>query len=159
MPRLKQPQAGRVASAQVTEATPESDTTDVLGQTQETEQQEEVVLAPEEDASVAIQKQIESLRKSEQVQRERAEQAVQEREQAIQRAKDREAEVVQLKKQTVNSQVEAVSSALAAAQADAEGAQRDYAAAAEIGDIQAQAAAWRRMAKAETAIARLEDGK
>lgn len=158
MPRLKPP-PGRNASARVAEV-PEDETTNVLATPQD---DNEIVtednLSEEEDASVAFQKQIEALKKSEQAAKDRAEQAVREREEAIKRAKDREAEVNKLRKETVESQVNEVASALAAAQAEADAAQRDIALAAEAGDFQAQSIAYRRLAKAETAIARLEDGK
>jgi len=158
MPRLKPP-PGRVASARVLEV-PDEETTDVLAQDQDKEL--EVTgddLPEEEDASVAFQKQIEALKRSEQAAKDRADQAIRDREEALTRAKTREAEVAQLRKTTVESQTEAISSALAAAMADAESAQRDLAAAGEAGDFAAQGVAYRRLAKAEANIARLEDGK
>lgn len=155
MPRLKPP-PGRVASARVPEV-PDEETTDVLAQDQDTEL--EVTETPEEDASVAFQKQIEALKRSEQAAKDRADQAVRDREEALTRAKTREAEVAQLRKTTVESQTEAIASALSAAMADAETAQRDLAQAGEAGDFAAQGVAYRRLAKAEANIARLEDGK
>lgn len=162
MPRLKPP-PGRMASARVAEV-PEDETTNVLANPQDNPPPEEEVLvednpAPEEDASVAFQKQIEALRASERKAQEAREQAIRDREEALQRAREREAEVAQLRKTTIESQTEAIAAALAAAQADAEGAQRDLAAAGEAGDFAAQSAAYRRLAKAEAAISRLEDGK
>lgn len=158
MPRLKPP-PGRVASARVAEV-PDDDTTDVLDQDQDKQiKGTEDDLPIEEDASVAFQKQIEALKKSEQAAKDRAAQADKAREEALAHAKTREAEVAKLRKETVESQAEAISSALAAAMAEAESAQRDIAAAGEAGDFAAQSVAHRRLAKAEANIARLEDGK
>ena len=159
MARLRPP-GGRVASARAAEVL--EDPTDVLGNPQDNplEGDNELIEAPpEEDASVAFQKQIDALKRSEQAAKDRADQAIRDREEALSRAKAREAEVTQLRKTTVESQAEAIASALAAAMADAESAQRDLAAAGEAGDFAAQGTAYRRLAKAEANIARLEDGK
>jgi hypothetical protein len=157
MPRLKPP-PGRNASARVAEV-PDNETTDVLAQDQDNEIVIEDNSPQEEDASVAFQKQIDALKRSEQAARERAEQANREREEAITRAKAREAEVNQLRKTTVESQVEAISSSLAAANSAAMAAQHELAQAIEEANVQAQVAAHRKLAKAEADIATLEAGK
>lgn len=114
---------------------------------------------PQDDASIAFKKQIEALKESERIHRERAEQAVLEREDAIRRANEREAEVNRLQKTTAESHAETIAAGIAAATAEAEGAQRDIERALELGDHKGHAEAYRKLAKAETSIARLEDGK
>ncbi len=125
MPRLSYPNHGRVASArtkadldgdksnsvklvdQIGDAHPELETPDVSAQVQ----------TPElDDASAAFQKQIDALRQSEKILKERNERIIQEREDAIKRANERDAEITRLKKSTVESQVESVSNALAGTQ-------------------------------------------
>ena len=113
----------------------------------------------QEDAAEALQAQLAELRKSEETQRNRADQAVREREEAIRRAQEREAQVTQFQREAVDSQFDAVSSAIAAASAEAEKAQQDIENAASIGDSKAQAEAYRRLARAESNLTRLEDGK
>lgn len=156
MARLRPP-GGRAASARLAEV-PDEETTDVLAQDQGDNNTEGGPPA-EEDASVAFQKQIEALKRSEQAAKDRAEKANREREEAINRAKAREAEVVQLRKTTAESNFEAVSSALAAAQAASMAATNEFAQASEAGDHQAAATAQRKLARAEAEIITLENGK
>ncbi len=153
MPRLSYP-GGRKASAQTPEK--EDDLTAIkAGEDQPVEKSQ-----PEQDeASLAFQKQIDALRKSEQIQKDRNAELVREREDSIKRANERESEIHRLKKTTVESQVEAVGNALAAASAEAEAAQHDIEKALELGDFKGQADAYRRLSKAETNISKLEDGK
>lgn len=117
------------------------------------------VASQEDDASVAFQKQIDDLRKAEQVQKDRNAQLVQEREQAITRANEREAEVHRLKKTNAETEIESISNAIVAATAEAEAAQGDLEKAFELGDYKGQAAATRRISKANTDLAGLEQGK
>src|SRR6266478_1879688 len=153
MPRLSYP-GGRKASAQTPEK--EDDLTAIkAGEDQPVEKSQ-----PEQDeASLAFQKQIDALRKSEQIQKDRNAELVREREDSIKRANERESEIHRLKKTTVESQVEAVGNALAAASAEAEAAQHDIEKALELGDFKGQADAYRRLAKAERDIGTLESGK
>lgn len=156
MPRIK-PAPGRTAAAVPVESDIEQ--ADVPFQSDDTEVTEPEVKVTEEDASTAFQKQIEALRRSEKAQKDRAEQLIRDRDVALQQARERDEQINQLRQQNVESQTEAVASALAAAQAAADGAERDIAAAIEAGDTMAQAKAYRRLSKAEADIARLEDGK
>lgn len=120
----------------------------------------DVRVAPQgDDASVAFQKQIDDLRKAEQVQKDRNTQLVKENEEAVRRANERDAEVSRLKKTNSETELESISNALVAATASAEAAQSDLEKAFEIGDYKGQAIATRRLSKANTDIARLEDGK
>lgn len=128
------------------------------------ENQEEVILAPEkeeevEDASAALQKQIDALKKSEEIQRTRADQAERSAAEARQKASERETETVKLRKETFQSQFDAVSAALAGAQSEAESAKRDLRNALNAQDIDAQVDANERLATARANISKLEDGK
>jgi len=121
--------------------------------------QPEVNDIPADDASIAFQKQIEDLRKAEQVQRERNEQLVQERQNAINRANERDAEISRLKKTGSEARLESISNALVAAQAEAEAAQGDIEKASELGDHKGLAEAYKRLSRAEVNAANMENGK
>lgn len=130
------------------------------------EKDDEVILAPEkevevevEDASVALQKQIDALKKSEEIQRTRADQAERDRAAALQKVSERDTETVKLRKETFQSQFDAVSAALSGAQSEAESAKRDMRNALNAGDIDAQVEANERLAIARANISKLEDGK
>lgn len=129
-----------------------------LFENKEGSEPEEVVTA-KADATDALQKQIEDLKKSEQIQRDRAEQMAREREEARREAERRATELDKFQKEASQSKLDAIGNAIAAAQAEADAAQRDITAAAEIGDFKAQSEAYRKLAKAEANLARLEDGK
>lgn len=82
----------------------------------------------------------------------RANQATQQAEQAVQRLQQAEGQVV-------SGQLDTVLSGLAAANAEAESAEREYVAAAESGDFAAQARAQRKISGAEARIQRLQEAK
>lgn len=165
MPKLSYPATGRVASARSKEDLVGDKSNSIKLVDQEGDQhpeleKPEVKIEPEQDdVSLALQKQIEALRKSEQTQKERNEQLTREREEAIKRANERELEIHKLKNTTIESRLGEVSSALSAATAEAESAQHDLEKAIEIGDLKGQAEAYRKMARAENRISTLEDGK
>lgn len=115
-------------------------------------------IEPQKDEN-ALQKQIEALKKSEALAKQQATQANQDRQDAIKRAQEREAEVAKFQKEATQSRSDSILSGIAAASAEAEAAQRDIESAVSLGDVKAQAEAYRKLAKAETALARLEDGK
>lgn len=125
----------------------------------EVEIEEPVVEAKQDDATIALKKQIEDLRKSEQLHKERAEQFAKEREEALQRAREREAQVSKIQKEVYDSQADAISSAIAAAQAELDKAELDIENAISMGDAKAQAAAIKRQTIAAANLGRLEDGK
>ena len=121
---------------------------------------EPVVEEPKaDDPTLALQKQLEELRKSEEFQRNRAEQAAKEREEALKRAQERDVEVVKFQKEATQSQLDHVSTALSAAQAEAESAKRDIKTAITNADPDAQTEAYERLAAARANISKLEDGK
>lgn len=68
-------------------------------------------------------------------------------------------EAAEAKANVADSQLDGVVSRIAAAQAEAEAAEKDYAAAAEAGDFKKQAEAQRRMARAESRATTLESEK
>lgn len=112
-----------------------------------------------EDASVALQKQITALKKSEEIQKGRAERFRQDAEKANQRIKEQGSEVAKVQKEAFQSQLDAVSTALGAAQSESESAKRDIKTAINNGDPDAQADAYERLATARANISKLEDGK
>lgn len=118
-------------------------------------EEEEIV----EDASAALQKQIDALKKSEEIQKGRAERFRQDAEQANQRVREQGTEVAKVQKEAIQSQLDAVSTALGAAQSEAESAKRDIRNAINGGDVDAQADAYERLATARANISKLEDGK
>lgn len=157
MPRIKDFSKGRSAAAQVTE--PEEDTDAAAKLAAEQQEPEQHDSGDENDPSIAFQKQIDALRKSEQTQREQNERITRERDEAIARANERDTENAGLRKTTFESQGESIASSIAAATAVSQAAQNDLEKAFELGDYKGQADATNRLSKANTDIARLEDGK
>jgi len=129
MPRIKDFSKGRSAAAQVTE--PEDDEAAKLAAEQQEPEQHDS--GNENDPSIAFQKQIDALRKSEQAQREQNEILSRDRDEAIRRANERDAENESLKKTTYESQGESIASSMAAANAAAQAAQNDLERAFELG--------------------------
>lgn len=137
-----------------------SDTPEV--EIEETPEVEVEIGEPEvkqDDATVALKQQIENLRKSEQLLKDQRDQFAREREEALQRARDREVQVAKFQKEAYDSQADAISSALAAAQAELAKAKMDIKNAIDLGDSTGQAEALERQAIAAANLARLQDGK
>lgn len=120
------------------------------------EAEEPVLKTEEEDPSAALKKQIEALKRSEAIARSQVER---ERDEALRRLQEYEAEVGKSRKEVVQSQHEAISTALGAAQQEAESAKRDIKQSIVNGDVDAQVEAQERLATARANISRLEDGK
>lgn len=120
---------------------------------------EEVEEDGQEDASIALQKQIEALKKSETIQKNRAERFRQESERAQQLVKEHTSEVEKVRKEAIQSQAEAIETALGAAKSEAESAKRDIKTAIANADPDAQADAYERLAAARANISQLETGK
>lgn len=112
-----------------------------------------------EGPEVALQKQLEALKKSEETQRNLAAQANREREEALRRVRERDAELARVQKETLQSRTDAISSAIAAATAEAEAAQNEIDTAAASGDTTNISKAYRKLARAEANLAQLEAGK
>ena len=128
--------------------------------TEQTENDTPVEEEPErEDATLALQKQVEALKKSETIQKNRAERFLQESERAQQLVKEHASEVEKVRREAVQSQAEAIDTALGAAKSEAESAKRDIKTAISNGDPDAQADAYERLATARANISQLETGK
>lgn len=89
----------------------------------------------------------------------RATAAEQVAQQATQQAQEATQRLQQAEGQVVSSQLDTVLSGIAAAEAEASSAEKDYIAASEAGDFAAQARAQRKMAGAESRIQRLTEAK
>jgi len=113
----------------------------------------------QEDPTAALQAEIATLKKANTNYASQIEAERQRAEQASRQMQERDAEVVKLKEQTVNSQAEAIDAAISAATAEAESAQRDIESAMSLGDGKGQAEAYRKLARAESRILQLENGK
>lgn len=115
---------------------------------------------PKVDPDVdALKRQVEDLKKSEEAAIAAAEAARAERQAAL---ADRDSYETSLRKTQLSAeqaQLETIETAIGAAQAEADGAQRDITLAIEAGDAKAQAEAYRRLSRAESYLGRLEDGK
>lgn len=148
-------ETGRQAAALIQSSSDE----EIPGVAAEGANADDGALPAEDDASLALQRQIDELKKSEAAHKAAAEQASRDREAALRRANERELEIQRFQQENQEFQYDAIGSALAAAKAEADMAQADIEAAIADGDSKAQADAYRRLAKAESNISRLEDGK
>lgn len=116
-------------------------------------------VAAKDDASEALRQQLEELKRSEKLAVERAEQASRERTEAMRLASEREAETRALRQEAAGGKLDAINAGIAAAQSEADKAQMDIESAISIGDHKGQAEAYRRLARAESDLAKLTDGK
>jgi hypothetical protein len=125
------------------------------------EEPEVEVKEPEkqEDPALALQKQLDELKKSEELQRTQNAQIAKERDEAIKRAQERETEVTKLQKENTQSSYNAITSDLATSQANADRAAQDVEIAGNASDFKGLADAQRRLARAESEIVRLEGWK
>lgn len=106
-----------------------------------------------------LQKQIDALKKSEELHRTRVADAEKERDAAIQRINEQATESVKLRKETFQSQADAIEAAIAAATTEAERATADIENYGNLQDWKAMAEAQRRLSRAEANLSKLEDGK
>ncbi len=117
---------------------------------------------PKEDQTTqisALQKQLDDLRKSEEMARANHERALKEREEAIASSQKYEAEASRSRADSDEAKLDAINNAMVAAEAESKTAERELEQAISNADTKAQAEAYRKMSKAETAYGRLEDGK
>lgn len=112
-----------------------------------------------DDAAEELKKQIEALKRSEQAARQEAAQAKLDRETMLRRAQEREAEFSRLQTETSQSQLDAITNAMAAAETQIESAKRLIRSAASEGDIDAQIAAQDQLAEARANLVNLTNGK
>lgn len=155
MPRL------RPAPEKKEEITKVSSEPEVIIEAAEEEPEIEIVdpTDTQDDASVSLQKQIDDLRKSEEIQKGLAAQAMRDRDDAIRQSRENSAQLARAQKESQDFQVTSITSALAAAKAEADKAQLDIENAISLGDAKGQADAYRRLAVASANMARLEEGK
>lgn len=126
------------------------------------EQKKEVkkseVLSEEIDVG-ALKKQIEALERAEKAANDRAELERQRAEEALRQRADFEARSTQYQAESSQAQYDAIINAIEATKAEAETAERDLEAAENNMDAKLKADAYRRMARAEANLTRLEDGR
>lgn len=106
-----------------------------------------------------LQKQLQDLEKSERIAQEQRQQMFAEREAALADSQKYQTEATRSKLTVEEAQLETIETALGAATADAEAAQREIKLSIESGDADGQVKAYRRLAKAENYLGRLEEGK
>lgn len=158
MPRLSYP-GGRKASALIMhkaedETNPEGE--ENQGLVSSTSADGSNTQVPADDASTALKAQIEALRKSEREALARADAAERK---AAEEASRRETEGHSSKEQIMNSHVDAIGAALAAAQAEADMASEAIESAIALADGKGQAEAYKKLSMAAAKILQLEQGK
>jgi len=113
----------------------------------------------EEDASAVLKKQYDDLVADNKRRQEREEAANRRAAEAANEANRAREEVRTARSEVADRELDTIVSGIAAAQAKADSAQRDYEAAEEAGDVKKKAEAQRRMARAEAEAFRLEEAK
>lgn len=112
-----------------------------------------------EDPSLALKQQVEALRKSEELYKSRTERLQREVEEARNLAQTHEVEVGKSRREVLQSQFDAISTALAASKSEVESATRDIRAAKASGEVDVEIEAFNRLSRAQANIANLENGK
>lgn len=151
MAQVQQKEPEIIEQPETTEVPEQETTVEVVETPQEA--------APENDAAADLKKQIEGLRRAEELQRQGRERAENERQEALRRAREYQQQITVKSAEVTQSRFDAVTNGIAAATAEAETAQRDLEAAILGADAKAQADAQRRIARAESNLSRLEEGK
>lgn len=123
------------------------------------EQEDEVVVAPQDDNADELRRQIDALRKSESEARQQAQHAVTERDQAFRYAQERNAALSHSQKEAVDSRLDSIKNGLAAAEAEIEEAKNAFRMASIEQDIDAQVSAQERLAEAKANKVNLTNGK
>jgi hypothetical protein len=113
----------------------------------------------EEDEAAALRKQLDELRGSEELNKREMQRMQQEREAAVAARQKAEQEASRYRLEGEQSQLDAIMNAMAAAKAEADAAEQLLETAITEQDAKKQAEAHRRLAKAETNLSRLDDGK
>jgi hypothetical protein len=120
----------------------------------------EVRAAPEPEEDIAdLKKQLEDMRAAKLESEKRIHAEINARQQAEERARREYQEKSGFRIRAEDAEYEAILNAIGAAKSEAEGAERDVVLASEAGDHKAVAEANRRIARAESKLAQLEDGK
>lgn len=113
----------------------------------------------EEDDATDLKRQLEEMRLATAEKDKRINEEIRARQEAEARVKTREQEANQSKIRAEDAEYDAILNAIGAAESEAEGAQRDIAFASEANDPKGIADASRRMARAESRLVQLQDGK
>lgn len=113
----------------------------------------------DEDGSADLKRQLEDLRKANEEVTRRYQDEATARQAAEQRVREREQEASKSKIRAEDAEYDAILNAISAAESEAESAQRDIALATEASDAKLVAEASRRLARAESRLGQLEDGK
>ena len=113
----------------------------------------------QDDATAALQRQIEELKKSEALQKEMLVQANRDREEALNRTRELDTRYLRAEKEARDAEYDSISNALRAATSEADRATQDLETAESLGDAKAKADAVRRLTIAAARITQLEDGK
>lgn len=113
----------------------------------------------QDDEATDLKKQLEDLKKANEASNKRVQEEIAARQAAEQRVKEREQEASQSKIRAEDAEYDAILNAIGAAESEAENAQRDIAIATEAADAKAVAEASRKLARAESRLSQLEDGK
>jgi hypothetical protein len=125
----------------------------------EIEPQVEVAEPKVDDATAALQRQIEELKKSEALQKELLTQANKDREAALSRTRELDTRYLRAEKEARDAEYDSIANALRAATSEADKATQDLENAESLGDAKAKADAVRRLTIAAARITQLEDGK
>lgn len=114
--------------------------------------------APEDDIS-DLKRQLEDMRKAQEESELRVSREIKARQDAERLVHEQEREVFSSRARAEDAEYDAILNAIGAAEAEANGAQQDLALASEAADHKAVADANRRIARAESRLAQLQDGK
>src|SRR6266704_533388 len=114
---------------------------------------------PENDATDDLKKQLEDLRKAHGESQRRVQEEITARQAAEARVREREKDAAKSQIRAEDAEYDAILNAIGAAESEAEAAQRDISLATEASDAKAVGEASRRLARAESRLSQLEDGK
>ena len=113
----------------------------------------------EKDDAADLRKQLEDLRKANEESSRRVQEEIAARQAAEARVREREQEAHRSQIRAEDAEYDAILNAIGAAESEAEAAQRDIAVGTEASDAKIVAEASRRLARAESRLSQLEDGK
>lgn len=131
--------------------------------TQKTKQKQEVKSnenpSPQEDDPSDLKRQLEEMRRAKEDTDRRIEAEIRARQEAERLAQEHEREASQTRVRAEDAEYDAILNAIGAAETEAEHAQRDIALATEASDPKSLGEATRRLARAESRLVQLQDGK
>jgi DNA repair exonuclease SbcCD ATPase subunit len=114
---------------------------------------------PQEDDASDLRRQLDDMKRSKEEGDRRINEEIAARQAAEQRGREREHEASQSKIRAEDAEYDAILNAIGAAESEAESAQRDIAMSSEASDAKGVAEASRRLARAESRLVQLQDGK